>query len=285
MSDAERTPSRLSRDFTDRLTWEEKAQVNPLWAVMAVEEFEASGPDAATWSDDEVALFFEKGRALFDVFLRPPLQRMRADPGKTFVVEYGSGMGRILRAFHEAGYRCAGVDISETMLKHSRTLVPEVQDLHVVGSDGRVPLADGVADFVYSYAVLQHIPRTSLIERAVREMCRILKPGGLLRVQFQPGTMPYGARPRGGSNAVNFDRHSLVFRWAKLQNRLPVPAWLPRLPLAWIQRHNNWIGVPLRWQTMRGWLRSEGVRLLGLERDPAAEWNSVWLLGKKDLGR
>ena len=285
MSDAERGPSRLSRDFTDRLTWEEKAKVNPLWAVMAVEEFESSGPDAATWSDDEVTLFFEKGRMLFEVFLRPPLERMRADPAKTLVVEYGSGMGRILRAFHTAGYRCAGVDISETMLRHSRTLVPQVQDLHLVGPDGGVPLADGVADFVYSYAVLQHISRTSLIERAVREMCRILKPGGLLRLQFQPGTMPYGARPRGGSNAVNFDRHSLVFRWAKLQNRLPVPAWLPRLPLAWIQGHNNWIGVPLRWQTMRSWLRSEGVRLLGLERDPAADWNSVWLLGKKDLGR
>jgi hypothetical protein len=64
-----------------------------------------------------------------------------------------------------------------------------------------------------------------------------------------------------------------------------VPGWVPRLPLVWIQRHNNWIGVPLRWQTMRRWLRSGGVRLLGLERDPAADWNSVWLLGKKDLGR
>jgi SAM-dependent methyltransferase len=284
VTDDERTPSRLSRDFTDRLTWEEKAKVNPLWAVMAVEEFEGTGPDAATWSEDQVALFFEKGRTLFNVFLQPPLERLRADPGKTFVVEYGSGMGRILRAFHEAGYRCAGVDISETMLKHSRTLVPEVEDLHLVGADGRVPLEDGVADYVYSYAVLQHIPRTSLIRRAVGEMCRILRPGGLLRLQFQPATMPFGARPRSGSNAVNFDRHSLVFRWARLQNRLPVPSWVPRLPLAWVQQHNNWIGVPLRWQTMQSWLQSGGVRLLSLERDPAADWNSVWLLGKKDFG-
>ena len=198
MSGADRTPSPVSRDFTDRLTWEEKARVNPLWAVMAVDEFAACGPDPGAWSPEEIALFFEKGRMLFNVFLKPPLERLRLGPDRTFVVEYGSGMGRILRAINEAGYRCAGVDISETMLQHSRRLVPQLKDLYLLGRDGGVPLPDGVADYVYSYAVLQHIPRTSLIQRAVGEMCRILKPGGILRLQFQPGTMPFGARPRRG---------------------------------------------------------------------------------------
>jgi hypothetical protein len=114
-------------------------------------------------------------------------------------------------------------------------------------------------------------------------MCRILKPGGLLRLQFQPGSMPFGSAPRGGSNALNLENHSLVFRWIRLQKRWRVPAWLPRVPLIRLYRHNNWGGVPLRWQTMRDLLRASGVRLLSLERDPVAEWNSVWLLGKKDL--
>jgi len=34
---------------------------------------------------------------------------------------------------------------------------------------------------------------------------------------------------------------------------------------------------------MRSFLAAGGVRLLSLERDPVAQWNSVWLLGKKDL--
>ena len=136
----------------------------------------------------------EKGRALFDIFLRPSLQRAEIRPERGLLVEYGSGMGRILRAVHEAGYRCSGVDISATMLDHSRRLLPAVTDLHVLQAGGGVPLADASADYVYSYAVLQHIPRTTVVRRAVLEMCRILKPGGLLRLQFQPGSMPFGAR-------------------------------------------------------------------------------------------
>jgi len=184
-------------------------------------------------------------------------------------------MGRILRAVHEAGYRRWGVDISATRLEHSRRLLPEVTDLHLLQADGEIPPADASADYVYSYAVLQHIPRTTLVRRAVLEMCQILKPGGLLRLQFQPGSMPFGAQRRGATRAVNFERRSLTFRWVRLQKRWPVPSWVPQVPIALLQQHNNWGGVPLRWGAMRDLLAVGGVRLLSLERDPVAEWNSV----------
>lgn len=272
-----------SKDFTDRLSWEEKARRNPLWAVMSVDQFAEAGGDPSSWTAEHLALFFEKGRALFDIFLRPSLTRSEILPERGVLVEYGSGMGRILRAVHEAGYRCSGVDISATMLEHSRRLLPEVTDLHLLQADGGIPLADASADYVYSYAVLQHIPQTTLVRRAVAEMCRILKPGGLLRLQFQPGSMPFGARRRGATGVVNFERRSLTFRWARLQKRWPVPSWVPQVPTVRLQQHNNWGGVPLRWGAMRDFLAAGGVRLLSLERDPVAEWNSVWLLGKKDL--
>ncbi len=275
----------VTRDFTDRLTWEEKARVNPLWAVMSVDEFAGVAADPAQWTPGQLALFFAKGEALFDIFLRPPLARVRVAPADGFVVEYGSGMGRILRAVCRAGYRAAGVDISSTMLEHSRRLVPEVGELHHLRHDGGIPVADGTADYVYSYAVLQHIPRVSLVRRAVAEMCRILKPGGLLRLQFQPGSMPFGSAPFAATRALNFEHRSLTFRWVDPHTRWTLPGWVPRLPLLRVRTHNHWSGVPLRWERMQGFLRDGGVRLLSLERDPAAEWNSVWLLGKKDLAR
>jgi SAM-dependent methyltransferase len=273
----------VSRDFTDRLTWEEKARKNPLWAVMSVDEFAGADGEPASWTPEQLALFFGKGQSLFEIFIRPVLLRAGLAPGEASVLEYGSGMGRVLKAVHEAGYDCAGVDISETMLAHSRRLVPEVRDLHLLRPDGGIPLPDGSVDYVYSYAVLQHIARTSQVRRAVLEMCRILKPGGLLRLQFQPGSMPFGSAPRAGSNALNGEDRSLVFRWVQLQRRWRLPDWVPKFPLVRVYRHTHWGGVPVRWQTMRAILRSAGVRLLGLERDPVAEWNSVWLLGKKDL--
>ncbi len=275
----------ISRQFTDVLTWEEKARLNPLWAVMSVPDFEQADADPSHWSREQIDLFFQKGRLLFEVYLAPILRRAGLEPSRTRVFEYGSGMGRILRAVHEAGYDAAGVDISPTMLQYSRRLVPEVTDLHLVGSDGRVPLPDASADLVYSYAVLQHISKKSLVRRAVDEMCRVLKPGGYLRLQFQPGSMPFGSAPKESMRAFNFEDRSLVLRWVKLQRRWQLPSWIPRLPVALLRRHSHWAGVPLGWRTMRRYLAAGGVRLVSLERDPVADWNSVWILGRKDLWR
>jgi SAM-dependent methyltransferase len=157
----------ISRDFTDRLTWEEKARQNPLWAVMSSDEFAQAGGDPSSWTAEQLSLFFQKGRMLYEIFLRPSLERAQVPPGQALIIEFGSGMGRILRAVHAAGYRCAGVDISATMLAHSRRLVPEVDNLLLLQPDGGIPLPDESADYVYSYAVLQHISRTSLVKRAV----------------------------------------------------------------------------------------------------------------------
>lgn len=267
--------------FRDTLSWEEKARLNPLWAVMSVPEFENLGPDPAAWTAEQLELFFAKGRVLRDIYLEPPLRRIGAVPERCRVVEYGSGMGRLLNAFAERGYACAGVDISATMLEHSRRLVPAVTELHVVGADGAIPLLDASADYVYTYAVLQHIPRRSQVRRAVSEMCRVLRPGGLIRLQFQAASVPL-QRPRNALvRAVNFERRSLVYRWARLQRRLPVPEWVPLLPVIYLHRHGNWVGVPFRWGAMESLLNRHGVCVYGLEVDVAAEWNSVWLLGKK----
>jgi hypothetical protein len=70
-----------SKDFTDRLTWEGKARRNPLWAVMSVDEFAHAEGDPSSWTAEQLALFFEKGRALFDIFLRPSLRLAGESPG------------------------------------------------------------------------------------------------------------------------------------------------------------------------------------------------------------
>jgi cyclopropane fatty-acyl-phospholipid synthase-like methyltransferase len=45
----------------------------------------------------------------------------------------------------------------------------------------RVP--EDAFDFVYSHIVFQHLPRKAYVERYFREAARVLRPGGLLRVQ------------------------------------------------------------------------------------------------------
>jgi SAM-dependent methyltransferase len=200
-------------------------------------------------------------------------------------VEYGSGMGRILRALRDAGYDCAGIDISPTMLENSRRLVPDVTDLHLLDASGRTDLPSSSAEFVFSYAVLQHIAERTAVRTAIGEMCRLLRRDGLLKLQFQPATLPFHVPFRERQMVVAFNRRTLWFRWCSLRGRRFVPAQLERfsLPLVFLRRHGNWSGVPLPWRSLERLLNQNGVRLLGLERDPGASWNSVWALGRKDL--
>lgn len=272
---------RVSGEFERKLSWDEKAQENPLYAVMAVEQFAEKSPDPDDWTEEDLQLFFAKGQFMWDVFLRPVVERMRLQPGKAFVVEYGSGAGRILKAVKEAGFDCAGIDISQTMLDHSRRLVPSITRLEALGEDGRCGLPTGSADFVYSYAVVQHISQLSKVREAVAEMCRLLKPGAVLKVQFRSlGSQFRPSRDGQRTWVHNFESSSLVLDFAKRSLRGLMPRWIPALPRLWRTRHTNWVGVPLSRRKMESLLRAGGVRLIGLEEDVGHE-GMVWALGRK----
>src|SRR5438093_10722720 len=46
------------------------------------------------------------------------------------------------------------------------------------------PFPDGYFDFVYSYAVFQHVPRREVVMAYLREAWRVLKPDGVLTCQL-----------------------------------------------------------------------------------------------------
>lgn len=90
------------------------------------------------------------------------------------LLDVGCGKGRFARILLEEnpGVEVWGLDISEEMLK----FVPkEIQTR--AGSMTELPFADGHFDCVYATESLEH---AVAIDRAVAEMCRVLKPGGRL---------------------------------------------------------------------------------------------------------
>jgi ubiquinone/menaquinone biosynthesis C-methylase UbiE len=88
------------------------------------------------------------------------------------VLDVGCGKGRFARVLQEQ-YRGAdiwGLDISEEMLR----FVPA--GIHTrAGSMTELPFADSTFDYAYATESLEHAVE---IERAVGEMCRVVKPGG-----------------------------------------------------------------------------------------------------------
>jgi len=92
------------------------------------------------------------------------------------VLDVGCGKGRFARVLLEAepAVEIWGLDISEEMLRH----VPE--GIHTrAGSMTELPFADGFFDGAYATESLEHAVE---IERAVSEICRVVKPGGRIAI-------------------------------------------------------------------------------------------------------
>jgi ubiquinone/menaquinone biosynthesis C-methylase UbiE len=98
-------------------------------------------------------------------------------PRGAIVLDVGCGTGRWLRRYQELGFQATGVDATPGMLGRAiecGTTVPLI-----AGEACYLPFADAKFDCVSDITVTQHIPR-SLQPMALREMVRVLKPGGRL---------------------------------------------------------------------------------------------------------
>lgn len=107
------------------------------------------------------------------------------------LLEVGCGMGTDLLQFARGGAKVTGVDLTPRSIEISR------QHLNVYGESGdfaisdgeNLPFADESFDVVYSNGVLHHTPDTA---GAVREVHRVLRPGGQARVMlYHRGSAAY----------------------------------------------------------------------------------------------
>ena len=99
------------------------------------------------------------------------------------LLEVGCGMGTDLLQFARGGAICTGIDLTPRSIeitRHRFALYGEHGNFLI--SDGeRLPFANESLDVVYSNGVLHHTPDTT---GAVREVHRVLKPGGTAKVMI-----------------------------------------------------------------------------------------------------
>lgn len=108
-----------------------------------------------------------------------------APPSCRRALEIGCGPGRLMLPLSRWFGEIHGVDVSDEMIALARKNLQGIAHAHVhVGSGSDLPqFADQSFDFVYSYAVFQHIPSHDVIWSYLREAGRVLKPGAILRCQ------------------------------------------------------------------------------------------------------
>jgi SAM-dependent methyltransferase len=106
--------------------------------------------------------------------------------GRDAALEIGCGPGRLMRPLGRHFREIHGVDVSDGMIELARERLrgtPNAFPHHTSGADLR-RFPDGKFDFVYSYAVFQHIPSGDVVFQYLREARRVLKDGGILRCQI-----------------------------------------------------------------------------------------------------
>ena len=99
------------------------------------------------------------------------------------VLEIGVGIGADYLEWLKAGAHATGVDLSSASIERAQRrckLAGYAPDLYVSDAE-HLPFSENAFDIVYSYGVMHHSPDT---RRCIREVWRVLKPGGSLRIMI-----------------------------------------------------------------------------------------------------
>lgn len=155
--------------------WDERARENARYYV-------ATGQ--AEWTDDE---YFASGRKTVENEILTDMINIcqGKDPKDMKVLEIGCGTGRVTRALAEVFGEVHAVDISAEMVSQAKQALADVDNAHIYQNNGYdlSVLGDITVDFAFSFIVFQHIPSRDVIENYVREVHRLLRPGGLFKFQ------------------------------------------------------------------------------------------------------
>lgn len=113
------------------------------------------------------------------------------------VVDIGCGIGRLTRPLAARTRSVIAIDVSSEMLAEARRLNPDLEHVEWVHGDGESlrPLADASADACVSHVVFRHIPDPQITLGYIREMGRVLRPGGFAAFELSNDPTPHRRRP------------------------------------------------------------------------------------------
>jgi len=227
---------------------------------------------ARMYAAEERQWWYAGMRAITDALLREPLRGLRTDPPPT-LVDAGCGTGQNLRHFGSWA-RVLGFDLSAEALRFCRAREMAAARASVLS----LPLGTDSVDFVTSFDVIYHgWVKSDLL--AVRELVRVLRPGGVLVVRVPALMLLWGAHDEAVHSRHRYTAGELVdlFAAAGLEgvrvtyaNSILFPLLALRRTLdRWLGRHGSdveFLPAPLEWLFLRfllveAWLIGLGLRL------------------------
>ena len=169
------TPQAPARPWLEniRRDWDARARENARAYI--------NWPDVPNQED----AFFASGRVDYDRYVPPFLKKMNFDPRDKVALEIGCGIGRIARWMSQDFARYVGVDVSPEMIRKASSYHLERADFQAISGGDLAGIANASVDFVWSFAVFQHVPDKLAIFNYFRETARVLRPGGVFRLHMK----------------------------------------------------------------------------------------------------
>jgi len=184
--------------------WDARAEENPLYFV----------DNRLDYRNPDEARFWAQGEPFLDALLEPLGARLGpADQ----VVEIGCGIGRLTHVIARRAASVRALDVSPRMLAQAREHGSGLTNVEWLLGDGAslAGIADASADACVSHVVFQHIPDPAITLGYVREIGRVLRPGGW--AAFQISNDPTIHRKRTGLEGLGISWRALRGRGPKGQ--------------------------------------------------------------------
>lgn len=122
----------------------------------------------------------------------PLLVELLGDLKSKTVLEIGSGVGRMTEYLAQNFGVMYGVDISPVMLEVARRRLLDFPNVTLLENAGQeLPVPENQVDLVFSYLTFRHLPSRAVIEAYAREIARVLKSGGVAKIQLRTGPEAY----------------------------------------------------------------------------------------------
>jgi ubiquinone/menaquinone biosynthesis C-methylase UbiE len=133
------------------------------------------------------------------------------DPKEMKVLDIGCGAGRVTRAMADLFGEAHGVDVSGEMIRLARAACSGKPNAFFYQNNGMdlSVLGEQEFDFAFCTCVFHHIPSREVIENYVREVARLLRTGGLFKLEVQ-GYVDMDSKPGDTWFGVAFSETQVV---------------------------------------------------------------------------